>query len=110
MLEKSAACFNLPVLTIIIFFVQNLNNNNANDMEVPQPPQRNNNKRGVNKLKAVVPIEIEFDSFGEAIGDNQNVFSSNIGVITRRRVNYLVDDWKLISPDEKDALWFEIKV
>lgn len=78
-------------------------------MGVPLQP-KSNKKRGVNKLKEVVPTEILFDTFGEAIGENQRIFSTNIGVMTRRKANYLVDDWKHISPEEKDALWMEIKV
>ncbi|XP_071718785.1 uncharacterized protein [Rutidosis leptorrhynchoides] len=73
--------------------------------------QNNRLKQGVKKLKEklVIPFVVEFDQFGHAIGKYQALFASNIGVLTRRRIDFIEDDWKVVSVDEKEALWLNIK-
>lgn len=72
-------------------------------------------KRSVTLIKEkskekLAKLHVEFNEKGQAIGVNQAEFTSYCGVVTRSRIDILIDSWDKVPKPQLDQLWLNIKV
>nr|GEX82686.1 homeobox protein knotted-1-like LET6 isoform X1 [Tanacetum cinerariifolium] len=67
--------------------------------------------RGINRIQDLSVGEfVEFNQFGQAVGQWQYLCGKYIGTRTRRLISILKKDWKQVTKEEKNFLWSNIKV
>lgn len=82
-----------------------------------RPPRDKPGKRGPTRLPNLVRLRsqgikqrVEFDVYGEAIGDNSPVYRSFLGYLAKKVSIVNHDDWRLVEENVKDGLWNEVQV
>nr|GFB72259.1 hypothetical protein [Tanacetum cinerariifolium] len=67
-------------------------------------------RRGINRIQYLpVGESVEFNKFGQAVGKWQFLFGKYVGTRTRRLISILKKNWKDVTKEEKNFLWFDIK-
>lgn len=65
-------------------------------------------KEKITKQKLV--CSIDFDEYGDPIGDMAQKFKSYIGSVVRLRVDINIESWDVVHEGLKDIIWEDIKV
>ncbi|GKB03593.1 transposon protein, CACTA, En/Spm sub-class [Tanacetum coccineum] len=73
-------------------------------------PPEPRTKRGINRIHDLpVGESVEFNQFGQVIGKWQYLYGKYIGTRTRRLISILKKNWKQVTKEAKNFLWFDIK-
>lgn len=88
----------------------------TNDEQITLPTTTNapKKKRGPTQVKMISErnyqkIDLEFNEYGQVVGQNSDKFATMVGAIVREHVPVVINDWHSVDEKKKMELWMFIQ-